>query len=202
MRALEGLVCDSPLGDGHVRLTGDLPDKAGFPHFSVELDRIPVAAGLDALRTVRNGIGPNLEVAGTASGKIVYAESAAASPATTKPVKAGKAAKGLSEAGPLTGSFTVDGFQLTGGGLSRPVTAPKLVLTPAPEPQGRAQALTGTVAVPLGGTAPLTREYAPRSEGLPGGVARPSRDCTEPGACEGDWAWPGCRARLAGRWSP
>jgi hypothetical protein len=162
-RALENLVCDSPLGDGHIRLAGDLPGKTGLPHFSVELDRIPVAAGLDALRTVRSGIGPDLEAAGTASGKIVYAESPAESGAQKKPAtavgthsaKTGAVAKGSPAAGPLTGSFTVDGFRLSGGGLSRPILAPKMLLEPAIVAPGHAQALTGTVAVPLGTAVPL-----------------------------------------------
>jgi len=33
----------------------------GFTAAFSELDRIPVAAGLDALRTVRSGFGPGLE---------------------------------------------------------------------------------------------------------------------------------------------
>jgi len=163
-RALENLVCDSPLGAGHIRVTGDLPGKAGPPKFSVELDQIPVAAALDALRTLRSGVGPDLQAAGTASGKIGYAESADGSGALKKPAispaahpnKSGEAGKGASATGPLTGSLTVDGFQLSGGGLSRPLQAPKLVLEPAPVAQGHAQALAGTVALPLGGAVPLT----------------------------------------------
>lgn len=73
-RSLEGLVCDSPLGEGRMRLIGDLPGPDASPHFSVELDRIPVAAGLDALRTVRSGFGPGLEASGTISGKMIYDE--------------------------------------------------------------------------------------------------------------------------------
>ena len=74
-RTVENLKCDSPLGDGRIRLAGDLPGDGGLPHFSVELDRIPVAAGLDALRTVRSGLGPGLEARGAISGKIAYAQS-------------------------------------------------------------------------------------------------------------------------------
>ncbi len=172
-RTVEKLVCDSPLGDGHVRLEGDLPGGTVQPHFSVELDRIPVAAGLDALRTVRSGISPDLQASGTASGKIVYSESpvagnVAAGRVDEKPVRAMAAhpaktqakAAGTKAAAPppasLTGSFTVDGLRLSGGGLSRPVLAPKMVLEPAEPVQGRAQMLAGTVAVPLGGATPLT----------------------------------------------
>jgi hypothetical protein len=57
-RAFENLECNSPLGDGRIRVAGDLPGSGVLPHFSVELDRIPVAAGLDALRTVRSDFAP------------------------------------------------------------------------------------------------------------------------------------------------
>jgi autotransporter translocation and assembly factor TamB len=80
-RAIDNLVCDSPLGDGHVRLTGNLPGEragqGGLPRLSVELDRISAAVGLDALRTVRSDLAPGLEASGSASGKITYAPSAA-----------------------------------------------------------------------------------------------------------------------------
>jgi len=58
-RAVENLACDSPLGDGSVHLAGDLPGNGEAPHLSVELNRIPVQAGLDALRTVRSTINPS-----------------------------------------------------------------------------------------------------------------------------------------------
>jgi hypothetical protein len=169
-RALEGLLCDSPLGDGHIQLAGDLPGGGGPSHFSVELDRIPVAAGLDALRTVRSGFAPDLEAAGTLSGKIGYDGSVSANNAPPGPsLRLSSGAKLSSRAnsvksrfgkatpaeGPLTGSFTVEGFRLSGNGLSAPILAPKLVLEPAAFAQGRAPALAGTVAVPMGGTGPL-----------------------------------------------
>jgi hypothetical protein len=149
-RAIEKLAC------GHVRLAGDLPGGGGSPRFSVELDRIPVTAGLNALRTVRSGVDPGLEAAGTASGKVSY--DATASVEVKKPAakarstKAGAAGRSPETAGPLTGSFTMDGFALSGGGLSRPIQAPKIVLEPA---AGQAPALMGTVAIPMGGTTPL-----------------------------------------------
>ena len=160
-RGIEGMVCDSPLGDGHIRLSGDLPgDSAAQPRFTVELDRIPVTAGMDALRTVRSDFAPGIAAKGVVSGKIVYSEAAP----EQNPEKDGKqalarahrrAAKAPSApAGPLTGSFLVEGFQLQGDGLSAPVTVPKIVLEPAAE--GDIQGLTATVAIPAGGSAPLS----------------------------------------------
>ena len=170
VRSVENLLCDSPLGDGHIRLAGGLAGEGAKPHFSVELDKIPMAAGLDALRTVRSDFGPGLEAKGTVSGKIVYAVSTPDSgapenrnqdkqPATGKhgASKASSAKAHAPTPGPLTGSFTVDGFQLSGDGLSSPILIPKVVLEPASGQEGdQPAALTATVAIPAGGPVPLT----------------------------------------------
>jgi len=165
---IKNLTCDSPLGDGRIHFAGELPGDGKEPHFSVELDRIPVAAGLDALRTVRNGFGPGLEAAGSISGKITYAEGA--SEASDREVSAGLENPGKAHAakprgsapGPLSGSFIVVGLRLSGDGLSQPIQIPRLTLEPvasAPGQQsGHSQfpALGTTVALPAGGASPLT----------------------------------------------
>ena len=158
--AVQNLQCESPLGSGHVRITGEIPGRlpgAGTGRMTVELDKIPVAAGLDALRTVRSGLGAGLEASGTVSGKVAYVAAAGGPSAEQKPTASGKAARGKkpagAEPGPLTGGFTVDGFQLSGGGLSQPLTAEKIALQAA---AGETAALTGTVAFPAGGATPLT----------------------------------------------
>jgi len=180
-RAVEKLICDSPLGDGRIRLTGDLPGQGGLPQLSVELDRIPVAFGLDALRTVRSGLGPGLEAKGTISGKIAYAEVAPASGVPEKPTastrqsasRAGrdKPVNALAvEASPLTGSLTLEGLQLSGDGLNVPIQAPRMVFAPVaydknpqPDPHHRnspappqGAALSATVAIPAGAATPLS----------------------------------------------
>jgi hypothetical protein len=156
-RALNNLACDSPLGDGRIHLAGDLPGEGGRPRFSVELDRIPVAAVLDALRTVRSGFGPGLEAGGAISGKIAYDQS------VQKRIASGSSAKARPAAqGPFTGSLTVDGFQLSGDALHTPIHIPKVVLEPVAGLEiqhiGLAQppALAATVVIPAGGTVPLT----------------------------------------------
>ena len=125
-RAIDNLVCDSPLGDGHVRLTGNLPGEragqGGLPRLSVELDRISAAVGLDALRTVRSDLAPGLEASGSASGKITYAPSAANPASSTnatleKPVRVSNSRLPKAQAAaeePLTGSIVIEGFQLSG----------------------------------------------------------------------------------------
>lgn len=157
-RSLQNLACDSPLGDGSVHLTGELPGKGAAPQFSVALDRIPVTAGLDALRTLRSGIASDLDAKGTVSGKIVYAGTAAQSTQPDKPAKPlnkHPVKPAPQETGPLTGSLIVSNFSLSGGGLTHPVAAPKITLEPLVAAPGSTQALAGTVAIPAGGAVPL-----------------------------------------------
>jgi hypothetical protein len=151
-RTIDNLLCDSPLGSGRIRLTGNLPSDGGPPSYSVELDRISVAVGLDALRTVRSGLAPGLEVTGSASGKISYAtDSATPHSGHLRSTKAH-----VEEQGPLSGSLTIQGLQLSGNGLSQPIRIPKIVLAPANQISGAGQALTASVAIPAGATVPLT----------------------------------------------
>ena len=163
-RMLENLACDSPLGDGRMRLSGEKLGLDTPPQFTVEMDRIPIAAGLDALRTLRSGFDPDLQASGTVSGKIVYAAGtgSAAQPVkpanrpAKKPAKSTHCLKADAEpAGPFTGSLTVAELVLTGGGLTHPVQASKITLEPSAAPHASASALTGTVAVPAGGDTPL-----------------------------------------------
>lgn len=86
-RALDNLECNSPLGDGRLRLTGDIPTGSAAPRLALELDRVPASAGLDVLRTVRSGFAPDLEATGTVSGKLSYAAFANEVPQVTPQVK-------------------------------------------------------------------------------------------------------------------
>lgn len=174
-RALDNLVCNSPLGDGRLHLTGDMPGAGAAPNLTVELDHISAGAGLDLLRTLRSGISPDLEAAGTISGKLTYDQQSGeqGNQGAEKQTPKSQGNKGTSSArrgrpkaalqGPFTGSLTVEGFALSGGSLSQPLRVPRMVLEPAlvSAASGREdssqgpEALTGTMEVPAGGTAPL-----------------------------------------------
>ena len=158
-RALENLVCDSPLGHGLVHLTGNLPSPDAPPALSLELDRVPADAVLDMLHTLRNGLAPDLEAKGTVSGKLAYAEPAAPAALQRGAAKPTSIRSPLATRDPLTGSLTIDGFSLSGGGLSQPLQAPRMVLAPAvaaTAQTSQSEAISGTVAVPAGGAIPLT----------------------------------------------
>jgi len=157
-RTIDNLACDSPLGDGRLRLNGSLPSD-GQPKLSVELQRIPAQAILDALRTVRSEVGAGLAADGTLSGKLVY-------DATPQPVAVpeasthrGKKTAALkqppSPSGPLSGSFTLDALKLTGGSLNQPVQIQKVIFEPSTATGGKDEVLTGTATLPAGAPAPL-----------------------------------------------
>jgi uncharacterized protein involved in outer membrane biogenesis len=144
-RSTEKLSCDSPLGTGHIRLAGDLPSKSGQRNLSVALDKVPVAATLDALRTVRDDFGPGVTASGTISGTLNYSktlsdsnESDAASTGAASLTNSAGAAQSKTDrdqahasASPtLTGGLTVDQFQLSGGMLSTPIQIAKIQVVP------------------------------------------------------------------------
>ncbi|MGB6743148.1 MAG: hypothetical protein WBE38_05770, partial [Terracidiphilus sp.] len=171
LRSLENRDCNSPLGNGRIQLTGDLApeqDHAAKPSdLTLVLDRISAGAGLDLLRTVRSGLAPDLAASGTVSGKLVYSTAVpAAAPAKKKspmPSRRAHSQPAQPPQGPLTGSLTVDGFALSGAGLSQPIRASKLVLEPVAEPAAdphaapdRAEALAGSMSIPAGGATPLS----------------------------------------------
>jgi hypothetical protein len=160
--SVEKLSCDSPLGDGHITVAGDLPGNAP-PKISVEGQRIPVSAGLGALRTLRSGFNSDLQASGTISGKITYDASVAEAdevqaepPHRHSSKKRGERALALQPHGPLTGSFSIDDLKLSGGGLNQPILIPKAILQPSSAAPGSAQSLTTTITVPAGAPSPLS----------------------------------------------
>jgi len=160
-RVLENLACDSPLGDGHIHMTGAIPHAGAPLELTVALDRVPVAAGLDVLRIFRSNLPPGLEAGGAISGKIAYAASPASQepqpPARPEQERLRKPAQPAP--GPLSGFLTVNDFELSGAGLNRPIQIARIELEPADISSGNgnpAEALEGTASIPAGGTAPLS----------------------------------------------
>ncbi len=171
-RSLRDLICNSPVGDGRARLTGnltgDLPgDGPGNqpgdppPHITLELDRISAQAGLDLLRTMRNNIDLSLQAAGSISGHMTFDRGTEmAKPAVAPPQKSvGRPAKAAPLRGvpnPLSGAFTVSGLSITGNALSRPIQVAEMTLEPAPLEAGQSVAVFTSAAIPAGAPAPLS----------------------------------------------
>jgi len=156
------LLCDSPIGDGRARLTGSLPGAGHKPHVTLELDRVPVQAGLDILRTLRTNVAPGLQASGIVSGRMSYDPASVAAlpvdaPASHRGIRGRRPSGGpRAPGGPVAGTFTVQGLKLTGDSLTSPIQVPKLTLDPATPAAGMPPALTTTVPLSAGGPSPLT----------------------------------------------
>jgi AsmA-like C-terminal region len=162
-RSVQDLVCNSPIGSGQARLTGEVPGDHP-PRLTLELDRIPAQAGFDVLRTLRNNLGPGLEAQGTVSGRMSYdPEAAGGDISTTLPGvptkstvrRATRSVPYPAVRGPLSGSFTVAGLQLAGDEFSKLIQIPKMTIEAVAAQQGRPAGLSTSVAVPAGGATPL-----------------------------------------------
>jgi hypothetical protein len=158
-RTVEKLACNSPLGNGRLLIEGNLP-SSGQPKISVQLDKIPAQAILDALRTVRNELGVGLEATGTLSGNLSYDSSVSMPSVRPALAKAVHHAKGTGNSpllapGPLTGSIKLDSLRLSGGTLNQPIQIQKAVLEPAPAEDGKGEILAGSSIVPAGAPTPL-----------------------------------------------
>ncbi len=155
-RSLEKLLCDSPVGNGRARLTGEVQGHEASPRLTLELDRVPAQLALDTLRTVRSGIDPSLQASGAISGRIDYTavdELAGGSPAPFPTRPGARSARiHAPPPGPLSGSISIVGLRVSGDALVRPIQVPKVTVEPAP---GQPPALIATVSLSEGAPAPL-----------------------------------------------
>jgi len=159
-RAIEKISCNSPLGNGRLLVAGNLPGN-GEPKLSLQLDKIPAQAILDALRTVRSEVGVGLEATGTLSGRVDY--DATILPSSMPPPPPRKSlhhAKASANPPPhlpaqLKGSIIIDSLRLSGGSLNQPILIQKATLEPASTDDGKNEILAGVSSVPAGAPAPL-----------------------------------------------
>lgn len=152
-RSVDGVDCNSPVGDGRARLTGSISPTGQPLRFALDLDRIPAQAGLDVLRTVRSNVDASLQAYGALSGHLAYDPDAASAPSR----KAGvRAPAPHVPPGPLTGSLTLVGLRITGDSLPHPIAVARTNLDPAPALPNEHSALAASFAVPAGGPTPVT----------------------------------------------
>jgi hypothetical protein len=164
-RAVEKLSCDSPLGEGHIMLTADLP-AASLAKFAVEVHQVSVNAGLDVMRTLRSRFNSDLAARGTISGRLDYdparqknGEALSPAPDRSRHVHSKKGAVKPPAAQPLepfTGALTVEDLQFSGGGISQPIQVPRITFAPIDPEPGQAPALGAAVPVPAGAVQPLS----------------------------------------------
>jgi uncharacterized protein involved in outer membrane biogenesis len=149
-RSLESVACLWPIDGGHFLLTGSVPDlERPRPDLNLQIQNIPAAFGLSALRLVRNGFAASTQVSGLIGGSLTYADS---------PIET------------LTGDITATAVTLRTPGMDSPITLPPLHITgSAPQPTYRHPSKTkltsltasrslhlANVSIPFGGDTPLT----------------------------------------------
>ncbi len=73
-RALDGIACTSPVGDGALRLAGSIQEVQTQPHaqLTLQIDRVPAAAVLAGLQEVRSGLGAGIQATGALNGHFHY----------------------------------------------------------------------------------------------------------------------------------
>ena len=157
-RSLEKIQCDSPVGNGRLRLTGNLPSETDNRQLTLELDRVPAQAPLDLLRTLRGNLDQSITVAGTLSGKMTYSPSSASPLGAPSMMRSHRTmgGKALPPASAIQGSFAGQGIRISGDGLSIPVEIAKLLIEPAPAEPSQPPALAASFSVPTRASAPLT----------------------------------------------
>ncbi len=74
-RSLEDIACNSPVGDGALRLAGSIREVQTQPQaqLTLAISRVPAAAVLTALQEVRSGLGAGIQAAGALNGHFQYA---------------------------------------------------------------------------------------------------------------------------------
>ena len=157
-RTIEKLVCDSPLGDGRLRLEGNLP-AGGQPKFRwicrgfrrrqfwMGYER----CGKSWARVSRRKV--------LSPGNSIMTRRACTAAASQADLRGKKMASGKQAIptlpDPLTGSITLDALKLTGGSLTQPIQIAKVVFEPAIGTNGQSDALAGMATLPAGAPTPL-----------------------------------------------
>ncbi|HZU10725.1 MAG TPA: AsmA family protein [Pseudacidobacterium sp.] len=143
-RSLRALTCFWPISDGHLLLTGNVPDiEHPVPALHLHVQNVPAAFGLSALRLFRNKFADSVQISGTAQGDLDYAHQ-------------------------LTGDVAVEHLSLRLPDMDSPLAVPTLHIVarqtaPAPRKGKKSQPKPASPAalqlenadIPLGGASPL-----------------------------------------------
>ena len=148
--SLDNLTCLLPIDAGHLLLTGEIPnvEHPQQPSLTLQIQNVPAAFGLSALRLLRNGFAPSTQVSGTIQGRLEY---------VPLPVET------------LTGGATIQGLTIRTSGMDTPLVFPALHIAPPqnapvthharkvrPAPHGLALLQLANANIALGGETPLS----------------------------------------------
>uniref|UniRef100_E6QK75 AsmA domain-containing protein n=1 Tax=mine drainage metagenome TaxID=410659 RepID=E6QK75_9ZZZZ len=142
--ALHQVACDTQIANGHLLVKAEFPGAGSEPQVEFQSEKIPLQAGLDLLRTVRSDFAPGVAARGEINGMLKYAGQSAHPAGTERAqvdnavrshrsaaVTAAEKLRGVSSPA-LSGSLSIDGGDLRGGGFENPLPLPKVVFTPTP----------------------------------------------------------------------
>jgi uncharacterized protein involved in outer membrane biogenesis len=186
--ALHDISCDTAIGGGLLHLNADLPGSVGSPSATLEVQQLPLQAGLDLLRTVRSGFAPGISARGTANGMLKYEKVAESEPAksavksgASARVRAGRRAVAVpAQTNNLQGEIVVDGAALHGGGLKDTLVLPRMSWTPVLVPDANAGPGSGEASL-AGLATQFSLNFAPVSgaptlaEKRPPALAKPRK---------------------------
>ena len=150
-RAVHNLDCTTAIEEGKLELKAELPGESAQPEAALTVDNLPLQAGLDILRTVRNGFAPGIAADGKISGSLHLG-----APAVPAPGEVAKSAKTAAHASAqhtstidrqpsptqnasqaqsaFQGEIAIVNGTLRGGALTHPLTLPQITLTAAQIP--------------------------------------------------------------------
>jgi hypothetical protein len=140
---LRGVDCAAPVGDGRLRLTGEVADVLGHPgpNLTLAIQAVPVAGALELLEDVHHGFTPGAGASGVVDGGFALGQNG------------------------LSGDATVRNFALQAPGLDQPVSLPEFRVAAAVTGTKGGPALTLEpvqarmgAATPLGVSGWFTRE--------------------------------------------
>jgi AsmA family/AsmA-like C-terminal region len=132
-RSLDEVSCASPVGDGGLRLTGDVQEVQTQPraNLKLEIHRVPAAAVLSGLQEVRSSLGAGVQAAGALNGRFQYTSQSGREPQ-------------------IVGEMALDSLSLT------PDFAKPFVLAPVRLKSDGPQLLLQPVRLAMGAPAPVT----------------------------------------------
>jgi len=127
-RAFDGLTCLTPVGTGHLLLTGSIHDvgRDTDPALSLEINSVPVAAALDGLRLMGPGFASDVQATGAIDGNFSYER--------VKPSQS-----------ELNGQATINAVTIAAPGLEKPLVLPVLRLTTGTKSGARSIRVLGRV---------------------------------------------------------
>ncbi len=142
-RAVHQLHCDTSIANGHLLYAAEMPaPEEHLPRQqTLTLQKVPVQAALDLIRTIRRDFAPDVTAEGTLEGQLRYAPNVATRPAHTPAASHSaaifsrhplhKSASG-EPASIWTGSLSLNNAALRGGGFANPWSLPHLLIQPDP----------------------------------------------------------------------